>query len=164
MRMYPKNPESMGAAVRGARIAAGMTQQQFAQALGVAKASVSRWERGACVPEESVRRLLTQRWGCQAEVFECWGPDEIAGEIERVRIALGMTRRDFARAADLCERQYRYYAAGEQAPTAPALARMIGAVLRASASRAQAAELLPELVAMYRSAHGDLATVAALAA
>ena len=128
MRMYPKNPDSMGAAVREARRRAGLTQKEFARAVGVAKASVSRWERGACVPEEQARRCLTQQWGCPPEAFECWDAAEIAAEIERARIDLGMTRREFARAADVSERMYRYYAAGDQTPTTPALARMIGAL------------------------------------
>ncbi len=164
MRMYPKNPNSMGAAVREARRRAGLTQKQFARAIGVAKASVSRWERGACVPEEEARQCLTQQWGCPPEAFECWNAAEIAAEIEGARIALGMTRREFARAADVSERMYRYYAAGDQTPTTPALARMIGAVLRASANRAQAAALARNLVAVYRSGGGDLSAPAALAA
>ncbi len=40
----------LGAAVREARLAAGLSQQDLAAALGVRQSSVSQWERGSTAP------------------------------------------------------------------------------------------------------------------
>lgn len=50
--------------IRTARIAAGMTQQQLADALGVAQQSVTRWETGAREPRVSTLRRIAAVLGC----------------------------------------------------------------------------------------------------
>jgi transcriptional regulator with XRE-family HTH domain len=55
--------DSLGAKIRRARRAAGLTQVQLAQALGVADpVTVSRWERGESVPHRMVTRQLAERF------------------------------------------------------------------------------------------------------
>ena len=51
----------IGATLRQARIAAGLTQEQTAEALGVSFAAVSKWERGAATP-----RCSGGRWSSTA--------------------------------------------------------------------------------------------------
>lgn len=50
--------------IRTARIAAGMTQQQLADALGVAQQSVTRWETGEREPRVSTLRRIAAVLGC----------------------------------------------------------------------------------------------------
>lgn len=50
--------------IRAVRIAAGMTQQQLADALGVAQQSVTRWETGEREPRISTLRRIAAVLGC----------------------------------------------------------------------------------------------------
>lgn len=50
--------------IRAARIAAGMTQQQLADALGVAQQSVTRWETGEREPRVSTLKRIAAALGC----------------------------------------------------------------------------------------------------
>lgn len=50
--------------IRAARIAAGMTQQQLADALGVAQQSVTRWETGEREPRVSTLKRIAAVLGC----------------------------------------------------------------------------------------------------
>nr|DAI05154.1 MAG TPA: helix-turn-helix domain protein [Caudoviricetes sp.] len=50
--------------IRAARIAAGMTQQQLADALGIAQQSVARWETGEREPRISTLRRIAAVLGC----------------------------------------------------------------------------------------------------
>lgn len=50
--------------IRTARIAAGMTQQQLADALGIAQQSVTRWETGEREPRISTLRRIAAVLGC----------------------------------------------------------------------------------------------------
>lgn len=50
--------------IRAARIAAGMTQQQLADALGIAQQSVARWEAGEREPRVSTLRRIAAVLGC----------------------------------------------------------------------------------------------------
>lgn len=50
--------------IRAVRIAAGMTQQQLADALGVAQQSVTRWETGEREPRVSTLRRIAAVLGC----------------------------------------------------------------------------------------------------
>lgn len=52
-----------GARIREARRAAGYTQAQFALALGVDQANISRWERGIASPHDSRRRRIAELLG-----------------------------------------------------------------------------------------------------
>lgn len=44
----PTMPQEFGVAIRRIRLAAGMTQKQFADRLGVTGAAVCQWEKGTC--------------------------------------------------------------------------------------------------------------------
>ena len=50
--------------IRAARIAAGMTQQQLADALGIAQQSVTRWETGEREPRVSTLKRIAAVLGC----------------------------------------------------------------------------------------------------
>lgn len=50
--------------IRAARIAAGMTQQQLADALGIAQQSVARWETGEREPRVSTLKRIAAALGC----------------------------------------------------------------------------------------------------
>ena len=50
--------------IRTARIAAGMTQQQLADSLGVAQQSVTRWETGEREPRVSTLKRIAAVLGC----------------------------------------------------------------------------------------------------
>ncbi len=50
--------------ITAARKAAGMTQQQLADALGVAQVSVTRWERGEREPRVSTLKRIAAVLGC----------------------------------------------------------------------------------------------------
>ena len=50
--------------IRAARIAAGMTQQQLADALGIAQQSVARWETGEREPRVSPLKRIAAVLGC----------------------------------------------------------------------------------------------------
>ena len=48
------DPVKVGSFIRRQRAAAGMTQAELAEALGLTVQSVSRWERGAALPDTAV--------------------------------------------------------------------------------------------------------------
>ncbi len=50
--------------IRAARIAAGMTQQQLADALGISQVSVTRWETGEREPRVSTLKRIASVLGC----------------------------------------------------------------------------------------------------
>lgn len=50
--------------IRAARIAAGMTQQQLADALGISQVSVTRWETGEREPRVSTLNRIASVLGC----------------------------------------------------------------------------------------------------
>jgi len=56
-----------GARIRRARQAAGYSQAQFAVALGVNQANVSRWERGLASPHDNRRRIIADLLGVSAD-------------------------------------------------------------------------------------------------
>lgn len=58
-----------GARIRKARRAAGYTQAQFAYALGVDQANVSRWERGLASPHDSRRCRIAELLGVDPSVL-----------------------------------------------------------------------------------------------
>ena len=62
-------PRNRGAKspITAARMAAGLTQAQLAQQLGCAQAHVSRWERGAVVPEAATLLRLSRILSCPME-------------------------------------------------------------------------------------------------
>lgn len=58
--MDPKSTSPISAA----RKAAGMTQQQLADALGIAQQSVARWETGEREPRVSTLKRIAAVLGC----------------------------------------------------------------------------------------------------
>ena len=50
--------------ISAARKAAGMTQQQLADALGIAQQSVARWETGEREPRVSTLKRIAAALGC----------------------------------------------------------------------------------------------------
>lgn len=57
----------VGAAITKLRIRAGMTQQQLAAALNVSHQAVSKWEKGAALPDIQTLLTLTQMFGVTIE-------------------------------------------------------------------------------------------------
>ena len=50
----------IGKYIAGKRKSLGMTQKQLAEKLGMSDKSVSKWERGVCLPDVSVYKELVQ--------------------------------------------------------------------------------------------------------
>ena len=63
----------IGKYIAGKRKALGMTQAQVAEKLGMSDKSVSKWERGICLPDVSVYMALCEILGISLNEF-------IAGE------------------------------------------------------------------------------------
>lgn len=57
----------MGKKLREARLAAGMTQQQLADALGCKVKDVSRWENGHVEPGVLTVKKMAQALGCSMD-------------------------------------------------------------------------------------------------
>ena len=53
--------------IAAARIAAGMTQAQLAEAIGCKQLTISRWERGEFSPNTSALQRLSEALGCPME-------------------------------------------------------------------------------------------------
>lgn len=64
-----------GVRIREARIAAGYTQAQFAIAVGVDQANVSRWERGIASPHDARRPLIARLLGVDPAVLFSYDTD-----------------------------------------------------------------------------------------
>jgi DNA-binding XRE family transcriptional regulator len=62
-------PRSRGARspIAAARMAAGMTQAQLAEAIGCKQLTISRWERGEFSPNASALQRLSDVLGCPME-------------------------------------------------------------------------------------------------
>lgn len=63
------SPRARGAQspIAAARIAAGLTQAQLAEAVGCKPLAVSRWERGEFSPNASALQQLSKVLGCPME-------------------------------------------------------------------------------------------------
>ncbi|MBR5230625.1 MAG: helix-turn-helix transcriptional regulator [Clostridia bacterium] len=59
----------IGAYIAGKRKALGLTQRQLAEKLGMSDKSVSKWERGVCLPDVSVYFELCQALGISINEF-----------------------------------------------------------------------------------------------
>ena len=57
----------VGAAITELRMRAGMTQQQLAAGLNVSHQAVSKWEKGAALPDIQTLLTLTQMFGVTME-------------------------------------------------------------------------------------------------
>lgn len=62
-------PRARGAKspIATARMAAGMTQAQLAEAIGCKQLTISRWERGEFSPNASALQRLSEALGCPVE-------------------------------------------------------------------------------------------------
>lgn len=99
----------VGARLRTARRAAGYTQKQLAEALGVESITVSRWERGVTVP--SLLRLRRVAEITETTVSDLVrAPDAATGhaaELAALREELAETRELVDRVAQALERLAR---------------------------------------------------------
>ena len=59
----------IGKYIAGKRKDLGMTQKQLAEKLGMSDKSVSKWERGVCLPDVSVYSELCQILGISINEF-----------------------------------------------------------------------------------------------
>lgn len=67
--MARTSPRARGAQspIATARIAAGLTQAQLAEAVGCKPLAISRWEHGFCSPSSHALSLMAQVLGCQMD-------------------------------------------------------------------------------------------------
>ena len=67
--MARTSPRARGAQspIAAARIAAGLTQAQLAEAVGCKPLAISRWEHGFCSPSSHALSLMAQVLGCQMD-------------------------------------------------------------------------------------------------
>ncbi len=61
--------QKIGAYISGKRKALGLTQRELAEKLGMSDKSVSKWERGVCLPDVSVYRELCDILGISLNEF-----------------------------------------------------------------------------------------------
>ena len=59
----------IGKYIAGKRKSLGMTQKQLAEKLGMSDKSVSKWERGVCLPDVSVYKELCSILGISLNEF-----------------------------------------------------------------------------------------------
>ena len=63
----------IGQYIAGKRKALGLTQKQLAEKLGVSDKSVSKWERGVCLPDVSLYTKLCAALGITTEEIIAFG-------------------------------------------------------------------------------------------
>ena len=62
----------IGKYIASKRKSLGMTQKQLAEKLGMSDKSVSKWERGVCLPDVSFYKELCSILGISLNEFFCW--------------------------------------------------------------------------------------------
>ena len=72
----------IGKYIAGKRKALGMTQAQVAEKLGMSDKSVSKWERGVCLPDVSVYMALCEILGISLNEFIAGGGTKISTEFD----------------------------------------------------------------------------------
>ena len=65
--------------IRATRMAARMTQEQLAEAVGVSRQTVAKWESGETVPDLEKCRLLAELFGVSLDDLANYEPDENMG-------------------------------------------------------------------------------------
>ncbi len=70
-------------AIRSGRDALGMTQRELAALLGVAEATLSRWETGAQIQQRSLDKLLRLCFGCP-QVRDSLASEEVMASLGTV--------------------------------------------------------------------------------
>lgn len=100
-----------------ARVAAGLTQQQLADALGVSKPRVSEWERGHTEPRAS--RLPAVARAVGVDPLQLVAEDYDHLDLEALRMAAGLSRQDLAAAIGMTLPRYQRLESGERASDPP---------------------------------------------
>ncbi len=76
-RSPPEQVKSLGEALKAWRTAAGLTQEYVAEALGVSRQAVSKWENGASEPSTANLMALSKLYGLPVdELLRPAGTDE----------------------------------------------------------------------------------------
>ncbi len=94
-----------GARLSAARVAAGLSQSQFGDLLGVDQSRVSSWERGVAVPRPEQIPRMAQLVGLDALDF--LDVDQEALSLADLRLAAGLSREELAKAGGLDVAKYR---------------------------------------------------------
>lgn len=76
----------IGKYIAGKRKSLGMTQKQLAEKIGMSDKSVSKWERGICLPDVSVYLELCEILGISLNEFLAQTPN--SKYLEKLRAAL----------------------------------------------------------------------------
>ena len=98
-------------ALRAARVAVGMSQDQLARVIGVAGGErISRWERGASTPRPEMVHRLAQ--ALHVDPADLVAEGEARG-LSRLRVAAGLSARDVAGEAHVSESTYRRWESGQ---------------------------------------------------
>lgn len=111
----------MALRIRAARKAAGMTQQELAAALGINRATLSRYESGAIDPPSSQIPRIAQAVGVSTATLMGWE------ETGQALAAAGLSALDLAGALDLPPGAVQQLAACEGEGSALALSRVMRA-------------------------------------
>lgn len=72
----------VGAAIRAARRAAGLTQEALGSAVGVSGSTVSLWESGSMLPPAARRQQLAQVLGIPAEALRPQRPEPPVARVQ----------------------------------------------------------------------------------
>ena len=95
----------LGERVRFARRGAGLTQKQFAEALGVESITVSRWERGVTTPSLWRLQRVAELTGTHvSDLLRVDARLEHVGELAALKEELAETRELIARVAQAVDR------------------------------------------------------------
>ena len=79
-KVSPRADLSVCARIRRYRVAAGLTQGDVAQRVGISKVSFSMWERGINQPSQAAMPIMAEMFGCKVrDFFEDPAPADVAG-------------------------------------------------------------------------------------
>ena len=86
-------------ALRARRLAAGLTQSEVAEALGIGQTAVSQWEQYGVNPNADKLPQLAKLYGCKIDdLFDDTGAGALTADAGRGRVALAGHARVCARA------------------------------------------------------------------
>lgn len=120
-----QNARELGARIASAREAAGMSQDEFANAVGVSNGTVRNWEKGRASPRDSIGRI-EQVLSIQLRDYGSREPR--LGDASHAQILAELGRRDADKDAQIAK------LIGSQPPS-PLARRTTGRVLRAARTR-----------------------------
>ena len=116
-KVRPQTFDPAAAAV--ARTAAGVTQQQAADAVGLTKANVQHWEAGRRQPYPEVTAKLAQLYGVPVEDLLISPLDLAIADLLTVRLAQRMTRDEIAERVGASTRTVELVESGARMPDDP---------------------------------------------